>query len=90
MPVTHRISIAVALLTLAAAACAQPQEFAHPKAVVAALFPNQKFVEWTATAGDWNGDGVQDIALILNEVDGPVDRPMEIRLVVLAGTAGGA
>ena len=90
MPVTHRISIAVALLTMAAAACAQPQEFAHPKAVVAALFPNQKFVEWTATAGDWNGDGVQDIALILNEVDGPVDRPMEIRLVVLAGTAGGA
>lgn len=90
MPVTHRISIAVALLATAAAACAQRQEFAHPKAAAAALFPNQKFAEWTATAGDWNGDGVQDLALILNEVDGPVDRPMEIRLVVLAGTAGGA
>ena len=30
-----------------------------------------------------------DLALVLNEVNGPSDRPMEIRLVVLAGTPGG-
>ncbi|KQB58018.1 MULTISPECIES: hypothetical protein [Acidovorax] len=90
MHITHRISTTVALLAMAAAAVAQPQEFATAKAAVAALFPNQTFVEWTSTAGNWNGDGVQDLALILNEVDGPVDRPMEIRLVVLAGKAGGA
>ena len=90
MHITHRISTTVALLAMAAAAVAQPQEFATAKAAVAALFPNQTFIEWTSTAGNWNGDGVQDLALILNEVDGPVDRPMEIRLVVLAGKAGGA
>lgn len=90
MHITHRISTTVALLAMAAAAVAQPQEFATAKAAAAALFPNQTFVEWTSTAGNWNGDGVQDLALILNEVDGPVDRPMEIRLVVLAGKAGGA
>ena len=30
-----------------------------------------------------------DLALLLNEVNGPSDKPMEIRLVVLAGTPGG-
>ena len=90
MHITHHISTTVALLAMAAAAFAQPQEFTTAKAAVAALFPNQTFVEWTSTAGNWNGDGVQDLALILNEVDGPADRPMEIRLVVLAGKAGGA
>lgn len=53
------------------------------------MFPQQTFVEWTSTTGDWNGDGVPDLALVLNEVNGPSDRPMEIRLVVLAGTPGG-
>ncbi len=86
MHITHRISSTVALLAMAAGAFAQPQEFSTAKAAVAALFPNQTFVEWTSTAGNWNGDGVQDLALILIEVD----RPMEVRLVVLAGKAGGA
>ena len=60
-----------------------------PDAAIAALFPQQTFVEWTSTTGDWNGDGVPDLALLLNEVNGPSDKPMEIRLVVLAGTPGG-
>lgn len=83
------ISIVIASLAMVASAFAQPQEFANAKVAVAALFPNQKFVEWTSTTGDWNRDGVQDLALILNEVDGPGDRPMEIRVVVLAGQPGG-
>ena len=81
------------LLTLMSAAMptahAQPSTYARPEAAVAALFPQKTFVEWTSTTGDWNGDGVPDLALILNEVNGPSDRPMEIRLVVLAGTPGG-
>ena len=85
----QRISTTIACLTMAAVAYAQPPEFASAKAAVAALFPQQTFVEWTSTTGDWNGDGVQDLALILNEVNGPSDAPMEIRLVVLAGTPGG-
>ena len=85
----QRISTTIACLTMAAVAYAQPPEFASAKAAVAALFPQQTFVEWTSTTGDWIGDGVQDRALILNEVNGPADRPMEIRLVVLAGAPGG-
>lgn len=85
----QRISTTIACLTMAAVAYAQPPEFASAKAAVAVLFPQQTFVEWTSTTGDWNGDGVQDLALLLNEVNGPSDRPMEIRLVVLAGTPGG-
>ena len=85
----QRISTTIACLTMAAVAYAQPPEFASAKAAVAALFPQQTFVEWTSTTGDWNGDGIQDLALLLNEVNGPSDAPMEIRLVVLAGTPGG-
>ena len=85
----QRISTTLACLAMAAMAYAQPPEFASTKAAVAALFAQQTFVEWTSTTGDWNGDGVQDLALVLNEVNGPSDAPMEIRLVVLAGTPGG-
>lgn len=83
------ISAFITLLTMAATASAQPQEFSSAEAAVAALYPGHKFVEWTSTTGDWNGDGVQDRALVLNEVDGRSDGPMEIRLVVLAGTTTG-
>ncbi|RQO84016.1 hypothetical protein [Acidovorax sp. FJL06] len=77
------------LLAASAGAWAQTQEFSAPAAAISALFPSQKFVEWTSAAGDWNGDGVPDLALILAETDGPVDRPLEIRLLVLAGVPGG-
>lgn len=90
MPRIPRIlALAIALAATASGAYAQPPAFARPEAAIATLFPQRTFVEWTSTTGDWNGDGVPDLALILNEVNGPPDRPMEIRLVVLAGTPGG-
>lgn len=92
MPRVHNIlAFAFAVVLAAATNCAlaQTPAFAHPDAAIAALFPQRTFVEWTSTTGDWNGDGVLDIALLLNEVNGPSDRPMEIRLVVLAGKPGG-
>lgn len=83
------LAFAVGLATAVTSAEAQTPAFARPEAAIAALFPQRTFAEWTSTTGDWNGDGVPDLALILNEVNGPPDRPMEIRLVVLAGTPGG-
>ena len=83
------LTFAIGLATAATSAFAQPPAYAKPEAAVAALFPQRTFVEWNSTAGDWNGDGVPDLALILNEVNGPSDGPMEIRLVVLAGAPGG-
>ena len=87
--IPRTLALAIALAAAATGAYAQAPTFARPEAAIAALFPQQTFVEWTSTTGDWNGDGVPDIALLLNEVNGPSDRPMEIRLVVLAGTPGG-
>ena len=87
--IPRTLALAIALAAAATGAYAQSPAFARPEAAIAALFPQQTFVEWTSTTGDWNGDGVPDLALVLNEVNGPSDRPMEIRLVVLAGTPGG-
>ena len=83
------LALAIGLAAAATGAYAQAPAFARPEAAIAAMFPQQTFVEWTSTTGEWNGDGVPDLALVLNEVNGPSDRPMEIRLVVLAGTPGG-
>ena len=83
------LALAISLAAAATGAYAQAPAFARPDAAIAAMFPQQTFVEWTSTTGEWNGDGVPDLALVLNEVNGPSDRPMEIRLVVLAGTPGG-
>ena len=87
--IPRTLALAIALAATASGAYAQAPTFARPEAAIAALFPHQTFVEWTSTTGDWNGDGVPDLALVLNEVNGPSDEPMEIRLVVLAGTPGG-
>ena len=87
--IPRTLALAIALAAAATGAYAQAPAFARPDAAIAALFPQQTFVEWTSTTGDWNGDGVPDLALVLNEVNGPSDRPIEIRLVVLAGTPGG-
>ena len=83
------LAFAIGLAAAVTSANAQTPAFARPEAAIAALFPQQTFVEWTSTTGDWNGDGVPDLALVLNEVNGPTDKPMEIRLVVLAGKPGG-
>ncbi len=87
--IPRTLALSSALAAAATGAYAQAPAFARPEAAIAAMFPQQTFVEWTSTTGDWNGDGVPDIALVLNEVNGPTDKPMEIRLVVLAGTPGG-
>ena len=83
------LTFATCLAAAGTSAFAQTPAFSRPEVAIAAMFPQQTFVEWTSTTGDWNGDGVPDLALVLNEVNGPSDRPMEIRLVVLAGTPGG-
>ena len=83
------LTFATCLAAAGTSAFAQTPAFSRLEVAIAAMFPQQTFVEWTSTTGDWNGDGVPDLALVLNEVNGPSDRPMEIRLVVLAGTPGG-
>ena len=87
--IPRTLALAIGLAAAATGAYAQSPAFARPEAAIAALFPQHTFAEWTSTTGDWNGDGVPDLALVLNEVNGPSDEPMEIRLVVLAGTPGG-
>lgn len=87
--ILRTLVLAIGLAAAATGAYAQAPAFARPEAAIAALLPQHTFAEWTSTTGDWNGDGVPDLALVLNEVNGPSDRPMEIRLVVLAGTPGG-
>jgi len=87
--IPRTLALAIGLAAAVTGAYAQAPAFARPDAAIAALFPQQTFVEWTSTTGDWNGDGVPDLALVLNEVNSPPDRPMEIRLVVLAGVPGG-
>ena len=87
--IPRTLALAIALAAAATGAYAQSPAFARPEAAIAAMFPQQTFVECASTTGDWNGDGVPDLALVLNEVNGSSDKPMEIRLVVLAGTPGG-
>ena len=87
--IPRTLALSSALAAAATGAYAQAPAFARPEAAIAAMFPQQTFVEWTSTTGDWNGDGVPDLALVLNEVNGSSDKPMEIRLVVLAVTPGG-
>lgn len=71
-------------------ASAQPRELPPTKDAIHALFPHEQFVEWTSTPGDWNGDGIGDVAIVLAQMDGPVADPREMRVVVMAGTATGS
>jgi hypothetical protein len=81
MLISLRNFASLVLLTQAVTAFAQADTFTSSETAIAAMFPNEKYVEWESTEGDWNGDGVKDLAMILS---GP-DR----RLVVLAGVFGG-
>jgi len=83
-----RLALLVFLIQ-AVTAFAQTETFSSPEAAIAALFPNDKFIEWTSTNGDWNGDGNEDRALIVTQAELHNDQPREIRLVVLAGVLGG-
>lgn len=89
MHLLHRLIPPLALLTWAAAAAAQPAVFPDAKAAIAASYPNDKFSEWTSTTGDWNGDGLEDLAIIVTNAGGLVEGPLQIRLLVLAGAPGG-
>ncbi len=71
------------LLTQAVTAFAQADTFTSSEAAIAAMFPNEKYIEWGSTEGDWNGDGIKDLAMILSGPGG------NHRLVVLAGVLGG-
>lgn len=84
----RRLALLV-FLTQAVTAFAQKENFSSPEAAIAALFPNDKFLEWNSTDGDWNGDGTKDLALIVSQAELSAGQPREIRLVVLAGVPGG-
>ncbi|MFY9258881.1 MAG: hypothetical protein WAO71_00065 [Gallionella sp.] len=81
MLISFRNFASLVLLTQAVTAFAQADTFTSSEAAIAAMFPNEKYVEWVSTEGDWNGDGIKDLAMILS---GP-----DHRLVVLAGVFGG-
>ncbi len=84
MRISLRSCVSLVFLAQAVAAFAEADVFPSPAAAIAALFPTKKFVEWTSTEGDLNGDGIKDLAMILTQED----EPGEKRLVVLAGVHG--
>jgi hypothetical protein len=83
MLIALRNFASLVLLAQAATAFAQADTFKSSEAAIAAMFPNEKYIEWGSTEGDWNEDGIKDLAMILS---GPGDNH---RLVVLAGVFGG-
>lgn len=87
MLISRRSYASLVLLALAATAFAQADVFPTPKAAIAAVYPNMELFEWTSTEGDFNDDGIKDLAMILTLH--PKDEPFETRLVVLAGVSGG-
>jgi len=82
MLISLRNFASLVLLTQAVTAFAQADTFTSSEAAIAAIFPNEKYVEWGSTEGDWNGDGIKDLAMILSGPEG------NHRLVVLAGVFG--
>jgi hypothetical protein len=86
MSIFCRILASLVLLAQTVTTFAQGGVFPNAAAITA-LFPNKKFVEWTSVEGDFNGDGIKDLAMILTH--SPEEGPLETRLVVLAGVSGG-
>ena len=87
MRVLSRRTAQLFFLLHAATAVAQTSTFASPEAAVASMF-HDKYVDWVSTEGDWNGDGIKDVAMILTQRQ-PEEGPTQVRLVVLAGVPGG-
>ena len=85
----HRLRSSLWLVALVAGlnAVAQPREYSNSDEAISALFPGQKLAEWDRTTGDFNGDGIEDLALITTLFYD--SEPMQTRLVVLAGSPGG-
>jgi hypothetical protein len=84
----HRLLLMLYLLSLSVChqAVAQPVEYLNSNDGVTAIFPGKKPFEWARTSGDFNDDGIDDLALLLVLPD---DSPDETRLVVFAGVPGG-
>lgn len=82
-----RLFVGLSLLVAALNASAQPAAYPGTNEAIAGLFPGEKVAEWTRTTGDFNGDGVSDVALMLTLFYD--DAPLQTRLVVLAGARGG-
>ena len=80
---------ALAILMDAGTGFAQTTEFSSPEAAIAAMFPNEEYVEWTSAHGDWNADGAKDLAMILVRSGASTYDSSSIRLVVLAGMSEG-
>lgn len=87
MFIFRKSCFSLVLLAQAVTAIAQADVFPSASAAIDASFPDKKFVGWTATEGDLNGDGIKDLAMILTHF--PESGPFETRLVVLAGVSGG-
>lgn len=81
MIISLRNFASLVLLTQLVTAFAHADTFASSEAAIAAMFSSNKYDEWVSTEGDWNGDGIKDLAMILSGSD--------YRLVVLAGVTGG-
>lgn len=82
-----RSSLWLVALVAGLNAVAQPREYANSDEAISALFPGQKFAESDRTTGDFNGDGIKDLALIITLFYD--SEPMQTRLVVLVGSTGG-
>lgn len=74
-------------LTNAASPALAEEEHIKSQAAVDALFPHQGFSIWNAASGDLNDDGIDDLALILTNSNGPYERSE--RLAVLSGHTDG-
>lgn len=59
-------------------------KYQRAQSAIAAAFPEQKFSIWANAEGDLNGDGIQDLALMLTGWEGGEDARGE-RLVILTG-----
>jgi len=82
-----RSSLWLVALVAGLNAVAQPREYSNTDEAISALFPGQKLGVWDRTTGDFNGDGIEDLALIITLFYD--NEPMQTRLVVLAGSPGG-
>ena len=87
MRVLSRRTAQLFFLIQAVTAVAQTSTFASPEAAIASMFQN-KYVDWVSTDGDWNGDSIKDVAMILTQRE-PEEGPTQVRLVILAGVPGG-
>jgi hypothetical protein len=87
----HAIKLLAGFISLTGFASATAATDIHPftkaETAVNTLFPNERFSIWTYTSGDLNGDGIDDLGLVLTNTEG--EGPRVERLAVLAGQSDG-